>query len=552
MTAPNIASASDPRYALDDPADQNRTFMLDPMHFPGPVSPLFQSVHPLAFGHGYRTAAREIEAPIVDFQHRYRNNYQYECLIPVIPGSDDEARELNERAEAGLRQAMGQMGRRWQEEHLPRLRELLVALAEARELDPAAPLDPARVDDLLAICREAWTIHFRIAFPMLTSIQLFDEFLADVAGPDVDAHTMLTGVHTQSVASGIAITDLAAAARELGVASLVLETPPSELASALQANPGGQELLDRIDAYLAEYGLTQSLFDFVLPTWLEDPAPLYATLRSYLETGGDNRVARAEQARRAEEAIAATRERLANYPEPMRQQFEAMLTMAREGSFLQEEHNFYIDQQILSAVRLAFLALGRQLAYHGLLDQAGEIFFLHLDEVRALLAGERFDARAIAAERRASYEASWQETPPPFIGAPPAGPPPDNPVARAMSQFFGWAPPTSDESGTLRGYAGARGQISAPAFVARSLDEAADIPVGHVLVTVTTTPSWTPLFGVASAVVTETGGPLSHCAIVAREYRIPAVVGVRGVTSRIETGQLIQVDGTAGEVTLLS
>ncbi len=552
MTVPTLSPEIDPRYALDDPADQGGSFTRDPMHFPLPLSPLFQSVHPQVFGPGYRTAAREIGIPIADFQHRFRNNYLYERVVPVIPGSDEEARELDERAEAGMRLAMGQMGRRWQDEHLPRLRELLASLAEARELDPAAPLDPTRVDALLAICVEGWTIHFRIAFPMLVSIQIFEEFLADVAGTEADAHALLTGLQTASVANGIAITDLAAAARELGLAPLVLETPTSELTSALQAAPNGKELLDRIDAYLAEYGLTQSLFDFMVPTWLEDPTPLYGALRSYLETGGDNRAARAEQARRAEEATAAIRARLASYPEPVRQQFEALLAMAREGSFLQEEHNFYIDQQLLSSVRLAFLAIGRQLVHHGLLDRADHVFFLHVDEVRALLAGEQVDARAIVAERQASYEAALMEAPPPFIGAPPSGSPPDNPVTRAMGRFFGWAPPAADDSGSLRGYPGSRGQTEAPAFVARSLDEASAIPVGHVLVTVTTTPSWTPLFGIASAVVTETGGPLSHCAIVAREYGLPAVVGVRGATTRIVTGQLIQVDGTGGEVTLLS
>jgi pyruvate,water dikinase len=387
---------------------------------------------------------------------------------------------------------------------------------------------------------------------MLASIQLFDDFLADVAGPEVDGHTMLTGVQTESLANGIAITDLAAAARALGVASVVLETPSSELVSTLQTTAEGQELLNQINVYLAEYGLTQSMFDFVLPTWLEEPTPLYSTLRSYLETGSDNRAAHAEQIRRAAEATDAMRERLATYPEPIRHQFEVMLAMARTGSFLQEEHNFYIDQQLLSSVRLAFLALGRQLVHHGLLDQADQIFFLHVDEIRALLAGKQLDARAIVAERLASYEAAMLETPPLFIGAPPAGPPPDNPVTRAMSRFFGWAPPAADDSGPLRGYAGSRGQVTAPAFVARSQDEAAAIPVGHVLVTITTSPSWTPLFGIAAAIVTETGGPLSHCAIVAREYGLPAVVGVRGATSRIETGQLIQVDGTVGEVTLLS
>jgi pyruvate,water dikinase len=88
------------------------------------------------------------------------------------------------------------------------------------------------------------------------------------------------------------------------------------------------------------------------------------------------------------------------------------------------------------------------------------------------------------------------------------------------------------------------------ARVARTLAEATFLQPGEVLVAVTTMPPWTPLFGVAAAVVTETGGPLSHCAIVAREYGIPAVVGATGATRTIRTGQLVTVDGSRGVVTL--
>ncbi|TXG86555.1 MAG: hypothetical protein E6R14_02780 [Thermomicrobiales bacterium] len=551
MTSSLPIADIDPRYALD-PADRNATFVRDQMHFPFPVCPLFQSVHPAVFPVGYLAAAREIDLPIADFQFRFRNNYEYDRVVPVIPQSADEAQIQAQRAEAAIQRELARMSTRWYEEHLPRLRQLLTELAEFRELDPAAPLDPTEVDFLIDRFVEAWTIHFRIAFPMLVGIQLFEEFVSDVVGPDADAHAMLVGVYSESVAKGIGITDLAASARALGLGSLVLETPSDQLEARLRESRNGQELLRQIETYLATYGLTQGLFDFADPTWLEDPAPLYATMRAYLETGGDNRAAHEAQIRRADAAIAEMRQYLAAYPEPVRGQFEALLVMARDGSFLQEEHNFYIDQQFFSSFRLAILALGRQLAWHGRLDQEEDILFLHLDEIRAMLSGDDLDARGIVAERRASYEASKLDVPPPFLGQPPSGPPPNNPLMRAMGRFFGWAPPTTDEPGAVRGYAASRGQVTAPAFVARSLEAASAIPAGHVLVTVTTTPSWTPLFGIASAIITETGGPLSHCAIVAREYGLPAIVGVRGATTRIQTGQLIRVDGTTGEGMLLS
>ena len=87
--------------------------------------------------------------------------------------------------------------------------------------------------------------------------------------------------------------------------------------------------------------------------------------------------------------------------------------------------------------------------------------------------------------------------------------------------------------------------------MARTLEEATHLLQGEILVAVTTMPAWTPLFGIAAAVVTETGGPLSHCAIVAREYGIPAVVGAHGATRMIASGQRISVDGGRGIVTLV-
>jgi pyruvate,water dikinase len=90
--------------------------------------------------------------------------------------------------------------------------------------------------------------------------------------------------------------------------------------------------------------------------------------------------------------------------------------------------------------------------------------------------------------------------------------------------------------------------VRGPAKVVRSLAEAAKLRPGDVLVAETTAPPWTPLFATAAAIVTDTGGVLSHCAVVAREYHIPAVVGTGKATARLRDGQIVEVDGGAGVV----
>ena len=104
---------------------------------------------------------------------------------------------------------------------------------------------------------------------------------------------------------------------------------------------------------------------------------------------------------------------------------------------------------------------------------------------------------------------------------------------------------------TLRGHSASAGTVRGPARVVRSLSEADRVRAGDVLVAVATMPAWTPLFATIAAVVTDVGGITSHCAVVAREYGIPAVVGTTVATSMIRDGQLLEVDGQAGTVRIL-
>ena len=119
-----------------------------------------------------------------------------------------------------------------------------------------------------------------------------------------------------------------------------------------------------------------------------------------------------------------------------------------------------------------------------------------------------------------------------------------------MMRFFGGQPEAAQAPNQIKGNAGSRGIARGVARVARTLDEAKSLQPGEILVAVTTMPAWTPLFGTAAALVTETGGPLSHGAIVAREYGIPAVVGAPDATRAIRSGQIISVDGSTGTVTI--
>lgn len=537
------------------PFDDGEPFMFDPMHSPLPITPLTADIIGAASSTGMRNAAREMHLPIAGYDTRARNYFHFTRFTPVVPASEDDARQMAERAEAASQRELGRMMERWHGEHLPRLRELEARLGE---LSPPGASDAevlAAIDEAQAIASEAWTIHFRIAMPMLLSMQLFDEFYADLfGGTDADGHALLVGAVSESVKAGFGISDLAAIAREHGLAQEIIATPPDAVVRALAGTEAGRTFLMALEEYLASYGLRQDLFALDVPTWQEDPSVALAAIRAYVISGRDARAEHAAMATSAETALVAAREQLAVYPEAVREQFEALLQFARHGAFLQEEHNFYIDQRNTALMRLVMLRVGQRLAERGWLQAPEDIFLLNLDDVRAILRGAPGltapDVQALVRRRRAELAHATEMTPPPFIGRPPAGPPPaSNPMERGMVRFFGGPPQISETPGQLKGTPGSRGTVTGVARVARTLDDARHLEPGEILVAITTMPPWTPLFGIASAVVTETGGPLSHCAIVAREYGIPAVVGAAGATRAIQTGQEITVDGSGGLVT---
>jgi phosphoenolpyruvate synthase/pyruvate phosphate dikinase len=133
-------------------------------------------------------------------------------------------------------------------------------------------------------------------------------------------------------------------------------------------------------------------------------------------------------------------------------------------------------------------------------------------------------------------------------------PPPGLPIGKKILgldiEKVGPARVSGQAGDTIQGAGTSPGQVTACARVLRSPEDFDQMKPGEILVAAITTPAWTPLFAMASAVVTDIGGPLSHGSIVAREYGIPAVLGTGVATKRIRSGQLISVDGSAGVVTL--
>jgi pyruvate,water dikinase len=251
---------------------------------------------------------------------------------------------------------------------------------------------------------------------------------------------------------------------------------------------------------------------------------------------------------RRKELLDAAREQLKADPENWRK-FNELYEGARHNLAVTENHNYYIDCMGVAVLRLPLLEIGRRLVDRGLLNQASDVFMLHVHELEKVFLGAS-DMRETVSLRLQEMAEAAETMPPITIGKPEPFDMSD-PFAEAMLGKMigvgGRMEPTG-EPNVLMGVPASMGIVRGKAKVVRSLTEASKLQPGDIMVCEMTTPPWTPLFATIAGLVADTGGVLSHCAIVAREYRLPAVVGTHVATRTISDGMTITVDGSQGLV----
>ena len=243
-----------------------------------------------------------------------------------------------------------------------------------------------------------------------------------------------------------------------------------------------------------------------------------------------------------------------------RERFERTLERATTYYPIREDNEFYTVSAPLAVFRFVALELGRRLAERGQVASADEVFFLELAEAeRALESGDDF--REIVRRRRGERAWALAHPAPPSYGKNP-GPPPDPSVfpgeAATMLRATLWAlenvfaseasQARQADSTRIKGIGAAPGSYTGPVRVIMGEEQFDKIEAGDVLVCPITSPVWSVLFPSVGALVTDTGGILSHPAIIAREYGIPAVVATGNATALLKDGQLVTVDGGAGTV----
>jgi pyruvate,water dikinase len=297
----------------------------------------------------------------------------------------------------------------------------------------------------------------------------------------------------------------------------------------------GSHFLQRFDEYLHEYGhRAVGESDVMSPRFSETPDYVLSVIRRHVIAPSpmSAQKIRAKQLREREQALGRIRSAFGGRYHEWR---VAHVWLARLGRFLAlRETNRHHLMYCTAAVRRVLLALGQNVVERHIFNERNDIFFLTPDEITRLSLEESTDWKAVIGTRRGERESEAARVAPDFI--------------QSKTLRRAWLDETPSTR-VLKGLSVSTGLASGPVRLVRSTDDYPKVQRGDIVVTSVIDPGMAPFFGLASGIVAEMGGILSHGAIIAREYGLPAVVNVRNVTKVVADGQMLLLNATAGDLT---
>ncbi|MFF1542609.1 rifamycin-inactivating phosphotransferase [Streptomyces sp. NPDC058291] len=341
---------------------------------------------------------------------------------------------------------------------------------------------------------------------------------------------------------GLALLDVADAIRPHPEVVAFLEGVEDEdFLDELAKLPGGAEARDAVEAYLDRYGMRcTGEIDITRPRWRERPTTLLPAILDNVRNFGPGAAGQRfeegrQKARRMEQDVLS---RLRALPDGESKADETKRMIDRLRTFI--GYREYPKYGIISryfVYKQALLGEAERLVRDGVLRETEDVFYLSFQEFHDVVRTRRVDDELI--RRRKDAFRSYQALTPPR-------------VLTSEGEAVSGAYRRDDvPAGALTGLAVSAGTVEGRARVVLDMAQA-DLEAGDILVTAWTDPSWSPVFVGIAGLVTEVGGLMTHGAVIAREYGLPAVVGVEGATRLIQDGQRIRVHGTDGYVEILS
>ena len=544
----------------------------DDAHFTAPFTPFGASVYLPATDQAAPTMIEQFGIPVEGMSDRSLGGEVYVRVIP--PGGKDRppppwwvaaiATRLvpaMRRKERAARRALdtnlaGQLLEQWPNQKA----QFLSEISALRSVDLTALDDDdllAHLDATVDLLRRGEIVHFGLLMPYVIALYELSTVCERLLGwTSAQTVALVSGTSEASSEPGRALSELAASARSSSGAMAIIRAGRSDALERLRS--ASPEIGRQVDEYLERYGHRPMSYDPGDATLAEKPALLMGLLRDALD-----RIAATEEGGMGphrDDALGDARTGLATATLDDRTRFEEALAFALQAYPVREDNVFVVDDLPSGLIRYTALEIGRRLVERGERATTEDVVFLEEREARAALSGHDDDWRSRVRQRRAERAWVLAHPGPPSYGREPPPPPGLRGLPRGLRYLSGalmWVmeemfpkptAPSGGEEGQVRGIAGSPGRYRGRVCIVREESQFGQLQRGDVLVCPTTSPSWSVLFTRAGALVTDGGALLSHAAVIAREYAVPAVLATGDATRRLRNGDMVTVDGTAGTV----
>ena len=554
-------------------AEKGLFWVYDDLHCPQPLSPMYFDIGGwwLTCDHMFRRFGTPFAS---DWVAKNVNGYLFTAAIPAdpefrleameygnvyyprVPSTDPEyAAKIGNYLNAVLPTYGLNFANWWRERLVPEMDRNLKYLESKIDIWDEIPLMEwaTILEDAIDIHDRHWKIHWMLNFAQLSATLNLAAVAEEVRG-DVD-EALLGRLQNSAADRNWDSLELLWTMKEEAKNSDVLSAAfdndnGAEILEALGSTPEGQTFLDeRVTAWQREFGWHAVWsHEFIFPSRFEEAGPVLDVLNGYIEADYDYPSAVKGL---ADDIAAAAAELLDGLEGEDLEKLKAASDINLKMAPLTPDHHFYIDQGTNAHLRVVLICIGRKLVQEGVLDEEDDVIFLTYNQLRYLLGDlENFDARSIVKERRAERVEQEAIRPRDWIGT----------ATESQLEFpyLGlWGFPEKlymeqEDGAVVAGIAASPGVIEGTAKVVLSTDEFDQVSPGDILVCQMTNPAWTPLFSVISGIVTDAGGTVSHPAVMAREFGIPAVIGCSVATVQIKTGDRLRVNGSAGTVEILA
>lgn len=519
----------------------------------------FLSTYSEANTQGMRWAAEKLPLPGSKGSEWRQINYVKILISPIVVTSEAEIREREARLSENLFSLISGFEKLW-EGYKSELLELYRPYKEF-DVGTANSVELVRkLSHLKTVVNRMSEIHFHGMYSAFCFFMLFEDLCQELFGIDAthpDFQTMITGFHNKSFECEKNLWLLAKSSLELDLGQY-FEFPSHEIASKIQETKNGKIWLKKLNEFIEEFGWrNERLWTPAAPSWRDDPKYVIERVKIYQKLREESNIIDRlkTQTVRREQKIAEYMPRIV---EGKKDIFTLLLQGAQYASSFSEEHDLYCEMQTDALMRMYLVALGKRFVEAGACDQVDDIFQLTLDECRMIgMYPEKYRLQSIIAARKEKGKAAAKAVVP-------------NVFSRTMdeAEAFQWMMSAREPIFTkvvvgempktkpglkadLVGVAGASGVAEGPARLISSVEELNTVQPGEILVALTSSITWTPLFSLVKGAVPDRGGTLSHAAVVCREFGIPCVLNTFQATQKIKNGQMIRVDGNEGSVYFL-